>query len=231
MSHVLSFDPEQVPVIGTDAHLAPVPIAHLAPEVLRSRFAAPPAWTPDITGDARIPQRPLRDASVLVALVNRPAHMGGPRVLLTRRTEHLRDHAGQIAFPGGRREPDDADVVATALRESREEIGLIPEHVEVIGRLPPYTTGTAYVITPVVALLPPDLPLRPDPAEVAEVFEVPLNHLMDPAQHRRHEVSVQGQRRVFYSMPWDDGSRRYFIWGATAAMLRNFYRFLAGPAP
>ena len=147
-------------------------------------------------------------------------------VLLTQRTAHLSDHAGQISFPGGRAEPEDADEVATALREAQEEIGLAPDSVEVLGRLPTYTTGTGFIVTPVVALVPPDQPLAPDPNEVAEVFEVPLSFLMDPANHRRHVFEHQGVRREFLSMPWA-GPREYFIWGATAGMLRNLYRFLS----
>jgi 8-oxo-dGTP pyrophosphatase MutT (NUDIX family) len=154
------------------------------------------------------------------------------RVLLTRRTEHLRDHAGQISFPGGRAEPGDADAAATALRESAEEIGLAPDRVEVIGTLPDYTTVTSYVVTPVVALLRTPFSVAPDSFEVAEVFEVPLAFLMTPAHHRRHAVEFEGRRRQFLSIPWrgrgaDGIEREYFIWGATAAMLRNLYRFLA----
>ena len=153
-------------------------------------------------------------------------------MLLTQRTDHLRDHAGQISFPGGRVEDDDADAVAAALREAEEEVGLPRSAVDVIGTLPHYTTVTNYVVTPVVALVTPPFTLRLDTFEVAEAFEVPLDYLMTPAHHQRHEFEFNGQRRQFLSMPWDgvggDGlPRRYFIWGATAAMLRNLYGFLA----
>ena len=153
-------------------------------------------------------------------------------VLLTQRTDHLNDHPSQISFPGGRVETDDADAVATALREAREEIGLEAFEVEVLGSLPTYTTGTGFIVTPVVGLVRPGFTLQPDPFEVAEVFEVPLAWLMDPANHQRHAVEIAGVRREFLSIPWQgvDASgqpRRYFIWGATAAMLRNLYRFLA----
>jgi 8-oxo-dGTP pyrophosphatase MutT (NUDIX family) len=157
----------------------------------------------------------------------------GLQVLLTRRTDHLRAHAGQISFPGGRAEPDDADAVATALRETEEEIGLPRDHVEVIGALPTYTTVTSFVVTPVVALVRPQFTLTLDAFEVAEAFEVPLQYLMSPAHHRRHEVEIEGQARRFLSMPWPSGAAAaesagsYFIWGATAAMLRNLYRFLS----
>jgi 8-oxo-dGTP pyrophosphatase MutT (NUDIX family) len=150
-------------------------------------------------------------------------------VLLTRRTDHLNDHAGQVSFPGGRTDPEDADAVATALREAHEEVGIERDEVEVIGRLPTYTTVTAYEVTPVVGLLDPPRSLAMDAFEVAEVFEVPLAFLMDPANHRRHSFTFQELSRQFLSMPWsrDPQADEYFIWGATAAMLRNLYRFLS----
>ncbi len=155
-----------------------------------------------------------------------------PTVLLTQRTDHLNDHPSQISFPGGRAEPFDADAVATALREAHEEIGLEAAQVEVLGRLPTYTTSTGFVVTPIFGLVRPGFALTPDPFEVAEVFEVPLAWLMDPAHHQRHAVDIGGVRREFLSMPWtgldaQGQPRRYFIWGATAAMLRNLYRFLS----
>ena len=156
-------------------------------------------------------------------------------VLLTRRTDHLRDHAGQISFPGGRAEADDAGAVATALREAEEEVGLAHERVEVIGQMPTYTTVTELSSSRRWSrwCSPPfDLAaLAIDSFEVAEAFEVPLAFLMNPAHHRRHVFAFEGGQRQFLSMPWQgraaDGSpREYFIWGATAAMLRNLYRFL-----
>ena len=149
--------------------------------------------------------------------------------ILAQRTDHLNDHAGQVSFPGGRTDPEDADAVATALREAHEEVGIAADEIEVIGQLPAYTTVTAYEVTPVVGLLDPPRALRLDPFEVAEVFEVPLAFLMDPAHHRRHAVEVDGLARQFISMPWgrDLRGEPYFVWGATAAMLRNLYRFLA----
>ncbi len=224
-------DPWSIPVVGSDDHLPPVQPAALTPEALRQRFAAPPTWTPETTGDGprfQLEREPSH-ASVLVPLVMRD---DGLRVLLTRRTDHLRDHAGQISFPGGRAEDDDADAVATALRETEEEVGLARAHVDVIGTLPHYNTVTSYIVTPVVALVRPDFTLALDSFEVAEAFEVPLSFLMTPAHHRRHRMEFGGQTRQFLSMPWtgtaaDGRPRDYFIWGATAAMLRNFYRFLA----
>jgi len=235
-------EPRLAPVVGTDADLPAVPADRLAPAALRARFAptlralaqadeegddGETAWMPEFTGDGqRLSERPMRKAAVLVPLVRRPE---GLAVLLTRRTEHLNDHAGQISFPGGRTDPEDADAIATALREAREEVGLHAEEIEVIGVLPAYTTVTAYEVTPVVALLDPPRALALDAFEVAEVFEVPLAFLMDPANHRRHAMEFQGVARRFLSMPWgaDAVGEPYFIWGATAAMLRNLYRFLA----
>ena len=231
-------EPRLAPVIGTDAQLPAVPAERLVEQAVRARFAATlrmPAdgagddarWTPEFTGDGqRLAGRTLRPAAVLVPLVRRP---GGLTVLLTRRTDHLNDHAGQVSFPGGRTDPEDADAVATALREAHEEVGIEPDEVEVIGLLPHYTTVTAYEVTPIVGLLDPPRALRLDAFEVAEVFEVPLAFLMDPANHRRHAVEVDGLARQFISMPWGEDARGepYFVWGATAAMLRNLYRFLA----
>jgi 8-oxo-dGTP pyrophosphatase MutT (NUDIX family) len=223
-------NPQAVPVIGTDGHLRPIPPERLTEQALRRRFAEPPHWEPEFTGDGRLfVEREPAPASVLVPLVMRD---GGLNVLLTRRTDHLRDHAGQISFPGGRAEPEDVDAVSAALREAEEEVGLRQDHVEVVGTLPVYRTVTAYVVTPVVAFVRPGFRLALDEFEVAEAFEVPLGHLMDPRHHQRHEFELEGARRSFLSMPWDAADaqgapRRYFIWGATAAMLRNFYRFLA----
>ncbi|MEW6705119.1 MAG: CoA pyrophosphatase [Pseudomonadota bacterium] len=223
-----TFDPQQLPIIGVDQHLPPVGERALHPDALRDRFTAPPTWSPEIEVERRFTERAPAHASVLVPLVLREELT----VLLTQRTDHLTDHPGQISFPGGRAEPEDADAVATALREAQEEIGLDPAHVDVLGALPTYTTGTGFIVTPVIGLVQADLPLQPDPFEVAEVFEVPLAFLMNPANHRRHEIEWAGVRREFLSMPWDTTdaqgtARRYFIWGATAAMLRNLYRFLS----
>jgi 8-oxo-dGTP pyrophosphatase MutT (NUDIX family) len=224
-------NPHAVPVIGTDSHLPPVPAQRLTALALRAHFRAAPAWVPEMAGDGGSRLTPgiqATPASVLVPLVQRE---NGLHVLLTRRTDHLRDHAGQISFPGGRAEPTDANAAATALREALEEVGLAAQHVQILGELPHYTTVTGYVVTPVVALVQPHFELALDPFEVAEAFEVPLQHLMTPAHHQRHRMEFEGQQREFFSMPWQgvgtDGVQRdYFIWGATAAMLRNLYGYL-----
>jgi 8-oxo-dGTP pyrophosphatase MutT (NUDIX family) len=219
-------NPRVVPVLGNDAHLPAVDAARLTVPALRQRFAAPPMWEPEKRGDGRLIEgRQRKAAAVLVPLVERDE---GLTVLLTQRTAHLRDHAGQIAFPGGRAEAHDADAAATALRETEEEVGLAPRHVEVIGHLPEYVTVTHYAVTPVVALVRPPFTLTLDTHEVAEAFEVPLDFLMTPANHQRHAAALLGVRREFMSMPWPrpDGQGDYFIWGATAAMLRNLYTFL-----
>ncbi len=222
-------DPRAVPVVGVDRDLPPLAPARLTPDFLRDRLLGAAQLEPSLRGDgvwvAWGEDRPATPAGVLVPLV---AHPDGLRVLLTRRTEHLRHHAGQVSFPGGRAEPGDADAVATALREAREEIGLDPRLPEILGPMPPYATVTRFLVTPVVALVPPQAALRPEPNEVAEVFQVPLAFLMDPAHHQHHQLTVDGQERRFLSMPWrSPQGRDYFIWGATAAMLRNLYHLLA----
>jgi 8-oxo-dGTP pyrophosphatase MutT (NUDIX family) len=151
-------------------------------------------------------------AAVLVPLVNRPQ---GLQVLLTERTAHLSDHAGQISFPGGRVEADDAGNAAAALRETKEEVGLDPERVAVLGELAQYETVTGYRVTPIVGWVEPPFELAPDPFEVADIFEVPLAFLLDPANQQRHFRMLGEMRRDYWAIPYGD---RY-IWGATAAML------------
>jgi 8-oxo-dGTP pyrophosphatase MutT (NUDIX family) len=222
LSKLPNFDPRTVPVLRVDADLPAVPRAVLQPAALRERFASPPAWQPELRHERRFMDRPIAHASVLVPVVMRER----PTVLLTERTAHLSTHSGQVAFPGGKRDETDTDEAHTALREAQEEIGLAPELVEVLGRLPTYTTGTQFIVTPVVALIDPRHRLTLNENEVADAFEVPLEFLMNPAHHRHHEFEVAGVRREWYSMPYRDGEVERFVWGATAAMLRNFYRFL-----
>lgn len=158
--------------------------------------------------------QPLTPAAVLVPIVT---HATGYTVLLTQRTAHLKDHAGQISFPGGRVEDDDLSPADTALRETEEEIGLTREKIEILGFLPEYRTGTGFRVIPVVGLVQPTFDLAPDPFEVAEVFEVPLAFLLDPANHQRHSLHYRGALRHFFAMPYGE----YFIWGATAGMIRS----------
>lgn len=160
-----------------------------------------------------------KPASVLVPIVARPEAL---TVLLTRRTAHLREHSGQISFPGGRVEPGDASAEATALRETREEIGLDPQRIELLGKLSEYHTRTGFRITPVVALVSPPFELRLDAHEVDAAFEVPLSFLLDPANHQRHEREFQGRTVHYFAIPYGE----HYIWGATAGMLVNLYRHL-----
>lgn len=170
----------------------------------------------DLVGD----QAPT-PAAVLVPLVE---HRSGLTVLLTQRTAHLTDHAGQVSFPGGRVEPQDTDAVATALRETEEEIGLHRRHIEIIGQMSDYITGTGFKVTPVIGFVTPGFTLNPDPFEVDEVFEVPLDFLLDPANHARKQLMYKGRLREYYAMPYNG----HYIWGATAGMIVNLARRLKG---
>lgn len=162
-------------------------------------------------------------AAVLVPLV-----IGGEgmSVLLTKRTAHLHHHPGQISFPGGRVEQGDTSPVDTALRETEEEIGLQRSCVELLGALPDYFTGTGFRVTPVVGLVHPPFTLTLDAFEVAEAFEVPLAHFLDPANHEEHSIMHEGRLRRFHAMPYQG----YFIWGATAGIIMSLYRLLNGVA-
>ena len=180
--------------------------AHIADDPQFQRYTHPPG------GDV-VP------AAVLVPLINQPQ---GVSVLLTQRTGHLHDHAGQISFPGGRVDETDADRVATALREAAEEIGISPGAVEIIGALPEWDIPTGFRVTPVVGWIEPPIELSLDPFEVAEVFEVPLAFFLDPANHQRHSDEINGRRRHYYAMPYQGRH----IWGATAGMLHALYQIL-----
>ena len=197
----------------------------LTVEELRRRFAAAAPAAGTLYGDegTRPGREALTAASVLIPIVGRGAAGGsGLTVIFTQRAAHLKDHSGQVSFPGGRVATRDPSPEATALRESHEEIGLDAARVEILGRLPEYHTRTGYRITPVVGLVAPPFELRADAGEVDEIFEVPLAFLLDPANHQRQSREWQGELRWFFAMSYED---RY-IWGATAGMLVNLYRHL-----
>lgn len=223
MTALSYFDPRRIPVLGVDSHLPPLHVQTLLPDALVRRFATPRDWTPEIRAEPAFLSRTPVQAAVLIPLVMRDQLM----VLLTERTAHLSNHSGQIAFPGGKVDAVDADVVATALREAHEEVGMESRFVRVIGALPTYTTGSGFVVTPVVGLVQQEVQIAPNPQEVADVFEVPMHFLMNPANHRRHAIDWDGQQREWLSMPYQDSEVERYIWGATAGMLRNLYRFLA----
>lgn len=186
---------------------------------LRSVLQPFPSRTDFIVEDG-VGEEELTPASVLFPIVLRA---DGPSVLLTQRTEQLRDHPGQISFPGGRVEPEDRSPAETALREAQEEIGLAAEHVEILGYLPEYRTGTGFRVTPVVAIVRPPFSLRPDPGEVAEIIEVPFAFLMDVANHQQHALHYRGKLRHYVAMPYGE----YFIWGATAGIIVSLSSALA----
>jgi len=169
------------------------------------------------------PAGKLRPAAVLIPLIER-SH--GLNIVLTRRTEHLHHHAGQVSFPGGRVEEKDRDVYQTALRETEEEVGFGPDAVSIIGRLDTYITRTGFEITPVVGFVASSVQPVPDPFEVAEVFEVPLSFVTNPANHEIHSRIFKGNERQFYVIPYED----YYIWGATAGMLVNLSDVLLAPS-
>lgn len=200
------------------AHLQPVPAFDAIPRdpsrAAKGDFQLNAGFMPPRAG-------PLKPAAVLVPLV---AYEGGERVILTKRTAHLSNHAGQVSFPGGRVDAEDPDVIATALRETEEEIGLNRAHISVLGALDAYVTGTGFAVVPVVGLVKPGFALRLAQHEVAEVFEVPFDFLMDSRNHQRHKGVFNGVERQWWAMPYQD----YYIWGATAGMLRNLHDLLHG---
>lgn len=217
----LSFDPQDVPILSIAGETA-ILSERLDPLWLRRRFASPPEWMPEITDEQQWAENAAPTAaSVLLPLVLRE---NGLTLLMTRRAAHLAEHGGQICFPGGRAELSDSSPVETALRETEEEVGLHRRHIDVIGTLPDYFTRTGYLVTPVVSIVRPPFELKAEPSEVDEIFEVPLAFLMNGLNHQLREAEFPGGigRRTFYVIAYD----RFFIWGATAAMLRNLFHFL-----
>jgi 8-oxo-dGTP pyrophosphatase MutT (NUDIX family) len=213
-------DPQRLPVDAIAGEAA-LPSERLGSGWLRARLADPPRWEPELPEDLRERFPSLRRAAVLVPIVERPL---GLTVLLTQRTAHLSSHPGQVSFPGGGVEQDDASPVETALRETEEEIGLDRRHIEIIGELPEHVTASGYLVQPVVGLVRPPFDMTAESNEVAEIFEVPLAFLMDGMNHQRmsFELPNGDGRRSFYAMPYE----RFFIWGATAGMLRNLFHLL-----
>jgi 8-oxo-dGTP pyrophosphatase MutT (NUDIX family) len=196
-------------------------IKTITPDWIAERIARPaPAPSPEDLHLATVPAGArVTDAAVMVPLVQRPH---GVQVLLTQRTAHLSDHAGQISFPGGRVEAADATREETALRETEEEIGLARAHVRVLGRLPEYEIPSGFRITPIVGWVEPPFELTLDPFEVAAAFEAPLEHFLDPLRYQRREYRFRGRHRHYMAVPFEG---RY-IWGATAGMLYSFANML-----
>lgn len=191
--------------------LEPVPTALSPALTLMDKMRGDHDLNPTSAPDVDLPFVP---AAVLVPIVLRK---DGPTVILTRRATHLSKHAGQISFPGGRADEGDENAVATALRESQEEISLDPDLVEVIGSLTTYVTVTQYSVTPVVGLVEPAFDLRPEAGEVSEIFEVPLDFLLDQANRKKHSGFRNGVERFWYAIPFGE----YYIWGATAGMIKD----------
>jgi 8-oxo-dGTP pyrophosphatase MutT (NUDIX family) len=213
-------DPQRLPVDAIAGEPA-LPPERLQADWLRRRLAHPVAWEPELPEDLRLRFPKLRRAAVLVPIVQRPE---GLTILLTQRTAHLNNHAGQVSFPGGRSEELDSSSIETALRETEEEIGLARRHIEIIGVLPEHITASAYLVTPVVGLVSPPFELTAESNEVAEIFEVPLAFLMNGMNHQimSFDLPEGAGRRSFYAMPYG----RFFVWGATAGMLRNLFHLL-----
>lgn len=219
------FDPVLQPVVPSKP-LQVLRGASMQLDFIQSAFQRSFPWQVEPLFKLSFDTDPLQNqdaipAAVFFPLVQRPS---GLHVLFTRRASHLYDHAGQICFPGGRIEDTDRDEVAAALRETREEIGVEPEFIQLIGKQPEYLTSSRFIMKPVVGLIRPGFRVTPDVSEVAEVFEVPLSVLMDPRLHRLHQAQLpDGNQRLYFSITWQS----YFIWGATAALIRNFYHFLS----
>ena len=198
-----------------------VPLDRLTPDALRQRFAVPPNWTPEVKEERRFVDREWRSAAVLVPLVDRPE---GLSVLLTQRSMRLKEHPGQISFPGGRVDEEDCTHIETALREAKEEIGVDRECVEIIGLMPEYRTGSGYRVIPVVSIVHPPFDVTLNRREVDDAFELPFSFFMTGTNYQVRSAEFPNGlgRRSFYTIPCEGR----FVWGATAAMLRNLYHFI-----
>lgn len=220
-----AFDPMVQPIVASQV-LRPLSAESLQLDFIRQAFGHSIHWQvePIFNGsfDKAFTNRPdIIQAAVFFPLIQRPS---GLQVLFTRRASHLYDHAGQISFPGGRIEASDRDAIAAALRETYEEIGVAPQFIQLLGTHPSYLTSTRFTMKPVIGQILPGFTITPDLTEVAEVFEVPLSVLMDTSVHRLHKAQLpDGGHRYYFSITWQS----YFIWGATAALIRNFYHYLA----
>ncbi|MGL4667017.1 MAG: NUDIX hydrolase [Saezia sp.] len=233
-----NINPRRVPIVHVDEDFPALPAEVLTADFLRSSFASPPLCWGSVAQETPLilPQHAVKKAAVLLALVETLDKAQGSAaselsVLFMQRSMHLKDHAGQISLPGGKVEQGDKNSVETALRETHEEIGVEPNQVEVWGTMPSYTSVSAFEITPVVGLIKEMKPLVLCTDEVLETFTVPLSFLMNPANQRWHEYhsqTVNGSDvvRRWLSMEYIQGEKSYFIWGVTAAILRNFYLYL-----
>lgn len=228
----LDFDPASVPVIKIDSDLPPIAKSQLTVRAIEAKFhdfAAMSARKHTPKPTAQESCCTLKRAAVLLPIW----HSNQPTVLFTKRAQTLSKHAGQIAFPGGRLDPQDASVVAAALREAHEEVGLEARFVTILGPLPLVQTSTGYAVSPIVALIQPEAKsfLKANACEVDDIFEVPLDYLLNPANHRHHYYRDHGLERQWLSIPYQDSAsgKNHFIWGMTARIVRSLYQFMQVP--
>lgn len=222
---VAGFDPSQAPLLSLPP-LPALPLQALQTQFLQQAFSQPVAWHVDaIFKDDFYPEFLPGSSNVRSAVcIAFTPPTDTPGVLFTRRAIHLHNHAGQISFPGGRIERSDASAIAAALRETQEEVGIAPEYMQYLGQHPIFVTSTRFAMRPVLVQLQAGFQLQADTSEVAEIFEVPLQVLMDPQQHQLHQLVLpDGSSRLYFAISWGP----YFIWGATAVLIRNVYHYLA----
>lgn len=221
----LGFDPSQAPLLPVP-YLPALPSQALEPDFVVQAFRQPISWQVDsLFKDSFYPHFLPKSKNVRAAVcIAITPSAQNPGVLFTRRALHLHNHAGQISFPGGRIEQSDLSIAAAAMREAQEEVGIAPEFMHYLGQHPIFVTTTQFAMCPVIMQLQNGFQLQADPGEVEEIFEVPLHVLMDPQKHQLHQFRASdGSRRVYFSIPWGP----YFIWGATAVLVRNMYHYLA----